>query len=66
MIFDTNRGPMSEYDIRDTLTYINYAANRDMAPEVTPDKWKRIYGNDRVEQMEAWYQAERAMRKAAA
>lgn len=45
------------------LTYINYALNRDAAPGVTPERWKKVYGPE-VEAMEARYQAERAILKA--
>jgi hypothetical protein len=44
------------------LTYINYACNRDYAPHVEPERWGRIYGD--VREMEARYQAEKAINKA--
>jgi hypothetical protein len=46
----------------DRLTYINYASNRDFAPEVSPERWGRIFPN--VPEMEAMYQAEKAINKA--
>jgi hypothetical protein len=42
----------------DRLTYINYAANRDSFPHLTPQSWKRIYG-EAVDGMEARYQQEK-------
>ena len=41
------------------LTYVNYAANRDRAPEITPERWERIYGPT-TPAMEARYQRERS------
>lgn len=59
----TNRGFMSPLGILDELTYINYAANRDDAPAITPESWKNVYGPD-VDEMEARYQTEKALKKA--
>lgn len=47
----------------DELIFINYAANRDCSPEVTPERWKKVYGPS-VDEMEARYQAEKAISKA--
>lgn len=60
----TNRGPMTANAIIADLTYINYAHNRDAAPHITPEGWKKVYGPE-VDAMEARYQAERAIAKAA-
>lgn len=46
----------------DRLTFINYACNRDAAPEITPERWARIYPN--VEALEAKYQAEKVINRA--
>jgi len=43
----------------DELTYENYSANRERSPEITPERWARIYGPSAV-QLEARYQAELA------
>lgn len=47
------------------LTYLNYACNRDVAPNITPQSWKKVYGQE-VDEMEARYQAEKAIAKARA
>lgn len=47
----------------DELVYVNYAANRDCSPDVTPERWKKVYGPS-VDEMEARYQAEKAITKA--
>lgn len=37
----------------DELTYANYAHNRHASPEITPERWKKVYGNvvDRFEKI---------------
>ena len=40
------------------LTYVSYATQRDLAPEISPERWGKIYGPESVEQMEERYQAE--------
>jgi len=49
---------MTPSDLRDRLVFINYAANRDHCPEVTPERWKKVYGPE-VDEMEKRYQAEK-------
>ena len=39
------------------LTYISYATNRDNAPQITPERWAKIYSN--VATMEIRYQDEK-------
>jgi hypothetical protein len=40
-----------------TLTYLNYCHNRRISPDITPEKWKLVYG-DKVEEMETLYKLE--------
>lgn len=46
------------------LTYISYAANRDAAPHIAPERWAPHYPN--ATELEARYEAEKAIAKAAA
>lgn len=59
----TNKGAMTVLGIFDYLTYVSYANNRDSAPDITPNSWKKVYGPE-VDSMEARYQAEKAITKA--
>ena len=43
-------------ELMDELTYANYKHNRGRAPEIPPERWKKIYAN--VDAMEARYQRE--------
>ena len=45
----------------DQLVYLNYAHNRDLAPEVSPERWARIYPNAAA--LEARYQADKLIAK---
>ncbi len=45
------------------LDYICYKYNRERTPEVTPDRWKLIFGN-RVDILEPRYQAEYSKQEA--
>lgn len=57
--FADRRQRMGEAQIIDELTYISYATNRDLAPEVSVERWeKHVYQNARA--MEVRYQAEKA------
>lgn len=47
---------MNAEDLILNLTYINYAHNRTISPDVTPERWGRIYGVQAVEEMEERYQ----------
>jgi hypothetical protein len=49
----------------DYLLFVNYAHNRDLRPDITPERWKAVYGKS-TDRLEAQYQAERAIAKAAA
>lgn len=62
-MIDTTKGKMTARSIVDELTYINYKANRGYSPRVTPQEWAKIYAN--VHAMEARYQTELALAKAA-
>lgn len=42
----------------DTLTYRNYAYNRDIAPDKDPKDWEKIYG-PKAKDYEKLYQTER-------
>jgi len=35
--------------IIDELTYINYKHNRQLSPEVTPERWVKVYGDNTLE-----------------
>lgn len=48
--------------ILDDLTYASYSANRDAAPHISPARWAPHYPN--AAELEARYQAERAIQKA--
>lgn len=43
-------------EIVDELTYRNYAWNRTISSEITPEQWSNVYGD--VAAMEARYQDE--------
>jgi hypothetical protein len=49
---------MNGLQLIDTLTYVNYATNRDAAPDVKVESWKNVYGS-RTDAMEAKYQEEK-------
>jgi hypothetical protein len=40
------------------LTYMNYAHNRNISPEITPERWEKVYG-PRTPEMELRYQNEK-------
>lgn len=40
----------------DELIYRNYAANRQYSPEITPERWAKVYGEN-TPAMEARFQA---------
>lgn len=60
----TSKGPMDPLGLIDELTYSSYAHNRDVAPHITPASWARVY--PKAAELEARYQAERAIAKASA
>jgi hypothetical protein len=43
--------------IIDELTYVNYRANRGYSPEITPERWEKVYG-PKVYRMEQRFQME--------
>ena len=47
---------MSALDVIDYLTYANYAHNRRISPDISPERWARIYPN--ADKLEAKYQAD--------
>jgi len=59
----TNRGMMDSESLLGELLYINYAFNRDRAPHITPEQWAKCYPEAAA--LEARYQAEKALAKAA-
>lgn len=60
----TNRGDMSADSLLGELLYAGYLYNREAAPHITPQQWAQIY--PMVTELEARYQAEKAISKAAA
>lgn len=60
----TNRGPMTPKAVMDELTYSCYASERRRSPHIGPAAWARYLPN--VPAMEARFQAELAIEKAAA
>jgi len=54
----TSEGQMEPDDVVDYLTYINYAFNREITPDVSPERWANIYG-PKAEAMERRYQKEK-------
>lgn len=54
---NTTHGEMTPQGIVDYLTYVNFAHNRRLSPEVTVERWEKIYGpNTRA--MEEQFQKE--------
>jgi hypothetical protein len=51
-------------DLMNDLVYAQYALNRSSAPEISPNSLRKVYGPE-VDHLEARYQAERAIAKAA-
>ncbi len=45
--------------IIDELTYRSYRHNRRLQPEISPERWKKLFGHDAVEAMEERLQAEK-------
>ena len=41
----------------DELAYLNYSYNRNHAPDITPERWVKVYGNNTFA-MERRYQGE--------
>lgn len=58
----TNRGEFSPLGLLSELLYINYAENRDRAPHISAERWVPHYPN--AAELEARYQAEKAIEKA--
>lgn len=48
---------MTPRELVDQLTYLNYAHNRTISPNVTPERWEKVYGPG-VWEMEEQYQRE--------
>jgi len=44
-------------EMTDLLTYQNYCLSRRFSPDITPDQWRKVYG-DKVEQLEKRFQQE--------
>jgi len=60
----TTDGPMFPPALVDSLTFISYACNRGLRPDITPERWATVYPN--VPAMEAKLQADLAIGKARA
>jgi hypothetical protein len=58
----TNKGHMTPDDIVSDLTYMSYAHNRDISPDITPERWARIFGEELTQRMERRYQQEKVLR----
>ena len=44
-------------NVLDELTYINYKSNRGYKPDITPERWEKVYG-PQTQEMERRYQRE--------
>ena len=53
----TNHGAMTPEAIIDHLTYSSYAHNRDLSPDVSPERWAKLFGPSSAA-MERRYQQE--------
>ncbi len=53
---------MTFNDLGFDLLYEAYAWNRDRAPDITPERWKKILGPE-VDAMEAQYQAQKLIER---
>lgn len=49
---------MTATEMVDDLTFTAYAHNRDLAPEISPERWAKVFPNAAA--MEERYQRERA------
>lgn len=49
-------------ELVESLIYLNYAHNRELAPHIAPESWAKIFPDGPA--LEARYQAELALRKA--
>ena len=45
-------------ELRNLLTYQNYCLSRRFSPNVTPDQWREVYG-DEVDELEKRFQGEK-------
>jgi len=57
--------PTFEQHVVSELTYLSYAHNRCLSPEITPERWARIFGEHTAE-LEARFQAEQVIARAKA
>ena len=53
-----NHEPREGYEAVRDLTYVSYRHNREIAPDVSAERWEKIYADAKA--MEARYQAEHA------
>jgi len=58
MSLETNQGPKTAQELVGDLTFINYAVNRDLSPDISVERWKAVYGPS-VYRMESRYQEEK-------
>ena len=56
IVIDLRQG-MDPMAIVNELTYQNYAHNRKISPDITPEQWEKVYG-DESPQMEERFQNE--------
>ena len=52
---------MTPNQLVNELAYRNYRHNRELSPNITPERWNAVYG-DATAKMEGWYQCERIAR----
>lgn len=57
-VTDENEAAVAIHTFADELLYGNYTFNRQQAPDITPERWKKIYGEQAVEWMERRLQDE--------
>ena len=52
MNYKTHYNTKTMKEAIDTLTYKNYKANRELRPDIDPNRWAKVYGESAVNLME--------------
>ena len=52
MNYETHCNTKTMKEAIDTLTYKNYKANRELRPDIDPNRWAKVYGESAVNLME--------------